>query len=72
MKRLMIAAMLLALILPASVSAQVDRATLSGLDSAAQLLCGAVLGAGGTSEQCAEALQPLLGLLGLDDLGSAQ
>lgn len=48
------------------------RATLSGLDSAAQLLCGAVLGAGGTSEQCAEALQPLLGLLGLDDLGSAQ
>ena len=48
------------------------RATLSGLDSAAQLLCGAVLGAGGTSEQCTQALQPLLGLLGLDDLGSAQ
>lgn len=48
------------------------RATLSGLDDAAQLLCGAILGAGGTSEQCAQALQPLLGLLGLDDLGGTQ
>lgn len=48
------------------------RATLTGLDSAAQLLCGAILGAGGTSEQCTQALQPLLGLLGLDDVGSAQ
>lgn len=45
------------------------RATLSGLDDAAQLLCGAILGAGGTSEQCTQALQPLLGL---DDLGGTQ
>ncbi len=48
------------------------RATLSGLDSVAQLLCGAVLGAGGTSEQCTQALQPLLGPLGLDKVGGTQ
>lgn len=48
------------------------RATLSGLDSAAQLLCGAILGAGGTSEQCTAALQPLLGLVGVDNLGGTQ
>lgn len=48
------------------------RATLSGLDDVAQLLCGAILGAGGTSEQCTSALQPLLGLLGLDKVGGTQ
>lgn len=49
--------------------ALVGRATLSGLDNTAQLLCGAVLGAGGTAEQCRDSLQPLLELLGLGDLG---
>lgn len=44
------------------------RATLSNLDNVAQLLCGAVLGAGGTAEQCRDSLQPLLNLLGLGDL----
>lgn len=48
------------------------RATLSGLDDVAQLLCGAILGAGGTSEECTTALQPLLGLLGLDKVGGTQ
>ena len=42
------------------------RATLSALDNVPQLLCGAVLGVGGTAEQCAKALQPLADLLGLD------
>lgn len=46
------------------------RATLSGLDSVSQLLCGSVLGAGGTAEQCTRALQPLLGLV--DDAGTAR
>jgi len=41
------------------------RATLSGLDNVAQLLCGAILGAGGTSRQCTDALEPLMDLLGL-------
>lgn len=41
------------------------RANLSNYGSAAQLLCGALLGIGGTSEQCRDALDPLLGLLGL-------
>lgn len=41
------------------------RATATNFDSVAQLLCGAVLGAGGTSEQCVKSLDPLLGLLGL-------
>lgn len=45
-----------------AVAAQVNAA---GFDSAAQLLCGALLGAGGTSEQCRDALEPLLDLLGL-------
>lgn len=46
------------------------RATLSGLDNVAQLVCGAVLGAGGTADQCRNSLQPLLDLLGLGgDLG---
>jgi phospholipid/cholesterol/gamma-HCH transport system substrate-binding protein len=33
------------------------------------LLCGALLGAGGTSQQCRDALDPLLGLLGLSEDG---
>lgn len=41
------------------------RATATNFDSVSQLLCGAVLGAGGTSEDCIKALDPLLGLLGL-------
>ncbi len=48
------------------------RATLSGLDNVPQLLCGAVLGVGGTSKQCAQVLQPLIDLLGLSDVGAAQ
>lgn len=41
------------------------RATATNFDSVAQLLCGALLGVGGTSQQCLDALDPLLGLLGL-------
>jgi len=43
----------------------VVRASGTGYDSAAQLLCGALLGTGGTSQQCRDALDPLLDLLGL-------
>lgn len=49
-------------------SALKGRATLSGLDSLAQLLCGAILGAGGTAAQCTDVLEPLLASLGLDHL----
>ncbi|MEZ0580242.1 MCE family protein [Nocardioides sp. MH1] len=48
------------------------RATLSGLDNIAQLVCGAILGVGGTSEQCTTAIQPLLGLLGLSTVGGTE
>jgi phospholipid/cholesterol/gamma-HCH transport system substrate-binding protein len=44
------------------------RASLANFDSVAQLLCGAVLGAGGTAEQCRQALRPLLDLLGLSTI----
>lgn len=47
------------------------RATATNFDSVSQLLCGAILGAGGTSEQCIKALDPLLGLLGLMPDGDA-
>ncbi|MFC5731498.1 MULTISPECIES: MCE family protein [Nocardioides] len=43
----------------------VVRASGSGYDTAAQLLCGALLGTGGTSQQCRDALGPLFDLLGL-------
>lgn len=39
------------------------RASLTGLTDAAQLLCGAVLGVGGTAQQCRDALAPLIDLL---------
>jgi len=41
------------------------RQSTTGFDNAAQLLCGAILGVGGTSGQCASSLQPLVDLLGL-------
>lgn len=41
------------------------RSSATDYDSAAQLLCGALLGVGGTSQQCRDALDPLFGLLGL-------
>lgn len=41
------------------------RAALANLDSTAALVCGAILGVGGTSVECAQALDPLLGVLGL-------
>lgn len=44
------------------------RATLANLDSVAELVCGSILGVGGTSAQCKQALQPLLDLLGLGSL----
>jgi phospholipid/cholesterol/gamma-HCH transport system substrate-binding protein len=44
------------------------RASLTGLDSVAQLVCGALLGVGGTAQQCQTALQPLLETLGLDSV----
>lgn len=47
------------------------RATLANLDSVAELLCSAILGVGGTSGQCRQALQPLLDLLGLGTLTPA-
>ncbi len=49
-------------------SALKGRATLSALDSLPQLLCGAILGAGGTAEQCADLIGPILSSLGLDSL----
>lgn len=45
------------------------RATLSALDDVPQLLCGAIIGIGSTSDHCAEALLPLLHLLGLTSVG---
>lgn len=42
------------------------RAALANTDSIAALLCGAVLGAGGTEQQCQLVLKPLVDLLGLD------
>lgn len=48
------------------------RVALGNLDSVSELVCGAVLGAGGTAGQCAEAIGPLLDLLGLSAVpGSA-
>jgi len=41
------------------------RATATNYDSAAQLICGSILGAGGTSQQCRDSLGPLVDLLGL-------
>jgi phospholipid/cholesterol/gamma-HCH transport system substrate-binding protein len=41
------------------------RASTNGFHNAAQLICGALLGVGGTSQACHDALVPLLGLLGL-------
>lgn len=49
-------------------SALKGRATLSALDSLPQLLCGAILGAGGTAAQCDKVLSPILEALGLDSL----
>ncbi|HSV39069.1 MAG TPA: MCE family protein [Nocardioidaceae bacterium] len=43
----------------------VVRASGTGYDTVAQLLCGALLGVGGTSQQCRDALGPLVDLLGL-------
>jgi phospholipid/cholesterol/gamma-HCH transport system substrate-binding protein len=43
----------------------VVRASGTGYDTAAQLICGALLGTGGTSRQCRGALDPLFDLLGL-------
>lgn len=46
------------------------RVALAGLDSTAELLCGALLGVGGTSADCRTALGPLLQLVGLTGLPS--
>lgn len=43
----------------------VVRASGTGYETAAQLVCGALLGTGGTSQQCRDALDPLFDLLGL-------
>ena len=48
------------------------RATLSALDNVPQLLCGAVLGVGGTAEQCSTVLQPLIDLLGIGSIGGTR
>ena len=41
------------------------RASTTGFDNAAELVCGALLGAGATSQQCRAALEPIVALLGL-------
>jgi phospholipid/cholesterol/gamma-HCH transport system substrate-binding protein len=45
------------------------RASLTGLTDGAQLICGALLGAGGTAQQCRDALAPLVNLLKLGGIG---
>ncbi len=50
-----------------ALTAQVNGA---GFDSAAQLLCGALLGAGASSQLCQDALAPLYELLGLTPGGT--
>lgn len=47
------------------------RVALANLDSSAELLCGALLGLGGTSADCKTALGPLLQLVGLTELPSS-
>lgn len=49
-------------------SALTGRATLSALDGLPQLLCGAILGAGGTAAQCEKVISPIFTALGLDSL----
>ncbi len=49
-------------------SALKGRATLSALEGLPQLLCGAILGAGGTAAQCSQVIEPILTSLGLDGL----
>ncbi|GAB3853997.1 MCE family protein [Nocardioides maradonensis] len=44
------------------------RAALANFDNVPQLICGAILGSGGTAAQCSATLQPLLDLLGLSNL----
>lgn len=51
-----------------SDQAVTGRATLNNLQGVAQLLCGGILGTGGTAEQCQQAVQPLLTTLGLSEL----
>jgi len=46
------------------------RQSAAGFDSMAQLLCGALLGAGATSQQCRDALDPLVAMLGLTPAGA--
>lgn len=47
------------------------RASLNNLQGAAQLICGAVLGVGGTAETCKTAIGPLLDTLGLGKIPGA-
>lgn len=44
------------------------RLSLSNTQGTAQLLCGAILGVGGTAQECKTALGPLLNVLGLTEL----
>ncbi|HWU22863.1 MAG TPA: MCE family protein [Nocardioides sp.] len=44
------------------------RAALANFDNVPQLICGSIMGSGGTAAQCSAALQPLLKLLGLSSL----
>lgn len=48
------------------------RAVLANADSLAALLCGALLGAGGTQQQCQTVLGPLVDVLGLSEVLSTQ
>lgn len=47
------------------------RTALGNTQGTAQLLCGAILGVGGTAKDCKTALGPLLGILGLTELPGA-
>ncbi|HWU21719.1 MAG TPA: MCE family protein [Nocardioides sp.] len=44
------------------------RVALANFDNVPQLICGSIMGSGGTAAQCSAALQPLLTLLGLSSL----
>ncbi|MCW2751415.1 MAG: hypothetical protein JWR83_2525 [Aeromicrobium sp.] len=52
-------------------SAVTGRVALGNFQGAAQLLCGSILGVGGTVEQCRAAIDPLLKVLGLTEVPGA-
>jgi phospholipid/cholesterol/gamma-HCH transport system substrate-binding protein len=49
-------------------SAVTGRASLANLDGTAQLVCGAILGVGGSAKDCKTAIEPMLEVLGLNNV----